>query len=82
MSDRCWRFFSASFLDRRAERAEMRFPALTDEEAVVARVEMRVERIVHWLVRVEIKDLSEAISISCDVTGSGITDDGDLNLTI
>jgi hypothetical protein len=60
----------------------MRFPALTEDDAVAARAVMRVERAVHCCVRAEISDLSAAISLSSVVIGSGTTDDGDLNLTI
>lgn len=82
MSARCWRFFSASFFDRRAERAETRFPALTEDEAVAARVVMRLESVEHCVVRADINDLREERSVSWDVIGSGATDRGDLNLTI
>lgn len=82
MSDRCRRFFSASFFDRRAERADTRFPALTDEEAMVVRDDTRCDRTLHCDARAEIRDLREAMSVSCAVTGSGAARDGGLNLTV
>ena len=69
-------------MDRKAERAETRFPALTEDDAVAARVVMRSESVKHCVLKVDINDLREAISVSCDVTGSGITDDRGLNLII
>ena len=60
----------------------MRFPALTDVEAVAVRVVMRTESVLHCSVSAVMRDLREAISLSCCVTGSGVAEEGALNLTV
>lgn len=49
---------------------------------MAAKVEMRADRVAHWLVRAAISDFRDAMSLSCDVIGSGVTDEEDLNLMI
>lgn len=76
------RVFSASFLERRAESAEGRLWDLREEVTVVWRVEMRVERVAHWVVRLEIRVLREAMVVSWGVMGDGRGEEGGLNLMV
>jgi hypothetical protein len=74
VSERCYKVFSSEFL-----RAETRFPAFTEVEAVAVSVVMRVERVVHCHASAEMRG---PMSVSSCVIGSEVVKDEGLNLTV